>query len=349
MSVYKDLFFPLLRRSDAESAHDATLRLLALAQRLSLGRELLRRIAGEIPEDRVELFGLSFPNVLGVAAGYDKDARVAPGLALLGFGHVEIGTLTPYPQAGNPRPRVFRLPEDRGLINRMGFPNGGVAQALPRLRAWARADRNYILGVSMGKQKETALENAADDYVAVMRAVYKYADYLAINVSSPNTPGLRALQGTTYLRQLLARLREEGKRQAEVHGVTARPLLLKIAPDLSWAEVDVILDVARDEGISGIIATNTSLSRNSLVSERRGEQGGLSGAPLAPRSNEMIAYIHERVGEALPIVGVGGVEKVSDLLAKLEAGAALVQVYTGLVYEGPQLAGRLLRGRGRAT
>ncbi|MCI0398317.1 MAG: quinone-dependent dihydroorotate dehydrogenase [Chloroflexi bacterium] len=342
MTLYKRIIFPLLRRLDAEQVHERTLAALELAQYTSFGHFLLRRLAGPIPRQPVHLFGLTFPNVLGVAAGFDKDARVAAGLALLGFGHVEAGTLTPQPQPGNPRPRLFRLPEDGALLNRMGFPNEGVAAAAPRLAKLAQAGRTFVLGISLGKQKETPLAEAADDYLAVMRAVYPYADYLAINVSSPNTPGLRELQGGAYLDQLLADLAAENQALAET--MAPRPLLLKIAPDLSWPELDDILAAAERRQISGIVATNTTTGRAGLRSPLREETGGLSGRPLATRSNEVIAYIHRQTRGRLPIIGVGGVFTAADAQARLDAGAALVQVYTGLVYEGPGMAGRILRG-----
>jgi dihydroorotate dehydrogenase len=278
-----------------------------------------------------------------VAAGFDKDVRVAAGLGLLGFGHVEVGTLTPAPQVGNPRPRVFRLPADQALINRMGFPNGGVAAAVPRLKALQKRGRDFILGVSLGKQKETPLADAAGDYLKVMRPVYRYADYLAVNVSSPNTPGLRELQGRDYLEQLLEVLVVEGQELAQQEGLQPRPLLLKIAPDLSWAVLDEILQAAVDNNVSGIIATNTTVGRAGLVSAGQEETGGLSGRPLQERSNEIIAYIARQMGDRLPVVGVGGVFNAADVQAKLDAGAVLVQVYTGLVYEGPGMAGRILR------
>lgn len=348
MGFYRRRLFPLLRRLDAERVHDATLRALEAAQATSAGRFLLRSFAGDVPQQPVRAFGLTFPNVLGVAAGFDKDARVMAGLACLGFGHVEVGTLTPYPQMGNPKPRIFRLPADRALINRMGFPNEGVAQAVNRLRAMGAGTAGedgsprVVTGVSLGKQKETPLAEAAVDYIMVMRAVYPYADYLAVNVSSPNTPGLRALQGERYLERLLDRLGEEAEALAEAYG-RRRPLLLKIAPDLTPAELNVILEAALKGGVAGIIATNTTVAREGLRDRRRTEEGGLSGAPLAERSNEMISTIHRQTAGALPIIGVGGVFSAADVRAKLDAGAALVQVYTGLVYEGPGMAGRLLR------
>jgi dihydroorotate dehydrogenase len=343
MKLYQQLIFPLLRRLEAERAHEEALALLEWAQRSPVGRAALRLVAGPLPQRPISLFGLTFPNALGVAAGFDKDARVAAALALLGFGHVEVGTLTPQPQAGNPRPRVFRLPADGALINRMGFPNEGVAAAVPRLRALAAVRRDFVLGVSVGKQKETPLAAAAADYTAVMRAVYPYADYLAVNISSPNTPGLRELQGGQYLDGLLASLQAENGLLAAQHGVRRRPLLVKIAPDLTWPELDGVLTAVLDNGIDGLIATNTTVSRAG-VSDWRAEAGGLSGRPLAARSNEVIAYVWRQTGGRLPVIGVGGVQTADDVHAKLDAGAALAQLYTGLVYEGPGVAGRILRG-----
>lgn len=341
--MYQSVVYPLLSRLEAEKTHEHTLSWLAWAQERPLPRRGLRWLAGEIPSHPVELFGLTFPNVLGVAAGFDKDVRVAAGLAELGFGHVEVGTLTPKPQAGNARPRVFRLPEDRAIINRMGFPNGGVAEAVARLRALRQTRQAFVLGVSLGKQKETPLETAVDDYRHIMREVYRFADYLAINISSPNTPGLRELQGGDYLGQLLAVLQAEGAQLAQKHGVAVRPLLVKIAPDLTWPELDEILATLEAQNVSGIIATNTTLNREGLQSPRKSESGGLSGRPLNQRSTEVIAYIHQQTQGKLPIIGVGGVQTAVDVRQKLAAGASLVQMYTGLVYGGPAIAGQILR------
>ncbi len=341
MMIYKTLLFPIFKRMDAETVHERTVRALSYAQASPPGRAVLRLLAGPLPEQPVKLFGLTFPNVIGMAAGFDKDVYVARGLALLGFGHVEVGTLTPRPQAGNPRPRIFRLPVDEALINRMGFPNGGVETAVSRLKTLNQ--QNFILGVSLGKQKETPLAEAAQDYVTVMRAVYPYADYLAVNISSPNTPGLRDLQGGDYLCHLLRTLMDENERLAQQHPVRKRPLLVKIAPDLTWPELDGILTAVQDCGIDGIIATNTTLSRAGLTHPNQQESGGMSGRPLTARSTEIIAYIYQHTEGSLPIIGVGGIRTAADVRAKLDAGASLVQLYTGLIYEGPAMVGSLLR------
>jgi dihydroorotate dehydrogenase len=342
MTLYKHVFFPILKKFDAEHAHERTLSALAFAQSNTAGRAVLRRLAGELPTQETAVFGLIFPNILGVAAGFDKDVRVAAGLGLLGFGHIEVGTLTPKPQAGNPRPRIFRLPEDEALINRMGFPNGGAATAVPRLKSLAANPHSPIIGVSLGKQKETPLADAADDYLTVMQAVYPYADYLAINISSPNTPGLRDLQGGNYLHHLLHTLMGEKEKLAAETG-KKRPLLVKIAPDLTWPELDDILTAVQDTRINGIIAANTTLSRKTLTNPAKKESGGLSGRPLRARSTEIINYIHRHTGGTLPIIGVGGVRSAADVVEKLNAGASLVQLYSSLIYEGPRLAGTILR------
>lgn len=344
MSLYRQLIFPALSKIDPETTHDLTIRALAYAQGNSLGQALLNQIAGDLPERPVSAFGLQFANELGVAAGFDKNAQVVPGLFRLGFGHVEVGTLTPEAQKGNSRPRVFRLRDDSALINRMGFPNHGAVEVAERLQRYRSNRDGYAVGVSLGKQKDTTLEQAAQDYVLVMDVVYPYADYLAINVSSPNTPGLRDLQSERFLTQLLHALMDGNVALAARYQLPLRPLLLKISPDLTWAQLDRILEAALDVGIGGIVATNTTISRYKLKSTYRGEEGGLSGRPLGQRSNEMIAYIWRHVGDRLSIIGAGGVSTAADVGRKLDAGATLVQMYTGLVYEGPGLAGRILRG-----
>lgn len=343
MNIYKNFAFPLLKTIDPETAHHQTITALELAQHTPPGRELLRRIAGQIPVEPSVVAGLTFPNVLGIAAGFDKDVRVAAGLATLGFGHIEVGTLTPRPQEGNPRPRIFRLPKDEALINRMGFPNCGVLAALPRLKKLAAQERDWILGVSLGKQKETPLADAAADYTHMMQLVYNYADYLAINISSPNTPGLRDLQGGQYLAHLLDTIIAESHTLAQQFGIERRPLFLKIAPDLTDEELDAILNVVLAKEIDALIATNTTLSREGLRSSNRRETGGLSGRPLSQPSTTIIRTIAQKTDGQLPIIGVGGIRTAADVREKLTAGATLVQLYTGLVYEGPAIAGNILR------
>lgn len=341
-SYYEKLFFPAIRHLDPEMAHDRTLNALELAQSNSLGRAMLRSIAGEVPVQPVQVGRLHFPNPLGIAAGFDKDARVVRGLALLGFGHIEVGTLTPRPQPGNPRPRIFRLPADGAVINRMGFPNGGVAAAVPRLRALAEHPHDFVLGVSLGKQKETPLADAAGDYIAVMRAVHAYADYLAVNISSPNTPGLRELQGGRYLERLLGALVAENRGLAAADKPSP-PLWVKVAPDLEPREVDEIMEALVATGVDGIIVANTTLARDGLADQARSEAGGLSGRPLRERATELIGYIHQQMRDALPIIGVGGVGSAAEAREKLDAGAAVVQIYTSMIYGGPGLPGRILR------
>jgi dihydroorotate dehydrogenase len=347
LSPYRHLALPLLARTDPERIHERTLALVAQLQRFSLGRLVLCAAAGACPPRPVTVAGVRFPNPLGVAAGFDKDARVALGLACLGFGHVEVGTLTPRPQAGNPRPRLFRLREDEALINRLGFPNHGVDDAVPRLERLFRRARRPVLGVSLGKQKETPLEEAAEDYGAVLEAVYRWADYLVVNVSSPNTPGLRRLQGRGFLAGLLSSLTGRGAARAAALGVAVRPLLVKVAPDLAPGELEAVLDDALGAGVAGVVATNTTVDREGLRSPLRGEAGGLSGRPLEERSTWVVGEIARLTGGRLPVIGVGGVADPAGARAKLDAGAVLIQVYTGLVYQGPGLAGRLLRDLAR--
>jgi dihydroorotate dehydrogenase len=338
---YKRFLFPFLSRIDPETAHGAAVALLSFVQDRRLGHTILSHITGEIPSRPVQLFGLTFPNVLGVAAGFDKEGTVAQGLANLGFGHVEIGTITPFPQEGNPRPRIFRLPKDGALINRMGFPSLGVEKAILRFDSSTRL--NYIRGISLGKQKETPLETAVDDYIFALRGVLPFADYLAINISSPNTPELRQLQGRKYLGELLGTLTAENKSAAMQLDLRRRPLLVKIAPDLTFSELDEMLQIILDNQVDGVIATNTTIHRDALKDKNRHERGGLSGVPLASRSTEIVRHIAKVTTNQLPIIGVGGIASANDVKEKLDAGASLVQLYTALIYEGPGLAGRILR------
>ena len=343
--LYRGLFRPALFRLEPEQAHRLTLRLLKLAAATPLMLPLLRRVfAPARPPRPVQAFGLTFPNAVGLAAGYDKEAEVIPGLASLGFGHLEIGTLTPRGQPGNPRPRVFRLPPDQAVINRMGFPNRGLQAGLAELRRLPGQQGSYfgrLLGVNLGKNKDTPLEEAAGDYLQLLRAFAPYAGYLAINVSSPNTPGLRRLQSRAALEDLLGQV-AQGRREVLPGLGRPLPVLVKLAPDLEWAEIDDALAAVESSGMDGIIATNTTLGRAGLSHPNAAENGGLSGAPLRVRSSEVIAYIvkHTR----LPVIGVGGIMNAADAREKLDAGAVLVQVYTGMIYAGPGLVREILNG-----
>lgn len=279
-----------------------------------------------------EVFGIKFPSPVGVAAGLDKDAEVPDALGALGFSFVEIGTVTPEPQPGNPSPRLFRLPEDKALINRMGFNNQGAKAAAGRL---AKRRTRVIVGGNIGKNKVTPNAQATSDYLKCYDALYPYVDYFAVNVSSPNTPGLRELQDKEPLEALLTALQ---KKNASMPA--AKPVLLKIAPDLTDDQLDDIIEIVGNTGIAGVIATNTTVSREMILSTRADKveamgAGGLSGMPLSERSTEVIRYLHERSGGRFPIIGVGGIMSPDDALEKLDAGASLVQVYTGFIYEGP--------------
>jgi len=328
-------FRPLLHRLDAEQAHALTLWLIKWAGTFPLTAAWLRSVF-EVTDPRleVEAFGLKFRNPVGLAAGYDKNGVAVKGLSCLGFGHVEIGTVTRRPQVGNPRPRIHRIPEAEALINSLGFPNFGV-EALKLRRGMAGATK---VGVNIGKGKETLPERAAEDYCELLRRVHSQADYVALNVSSPNTPGLRKLQGREFLESLLRAVVEVRD------SLTPRvPLLVKIAPDLTESEIDDVLMAVTTCGVDGVIATNTTLSREGLP--RYAETpGGLSGAPLRARSTEVIRYIARRTEGKLPIIGVGGIAGDEDALEKLRAGARLVQFYTGLVYAGPGLARQINLG-----
>jgi dihydroorotate dehydrogenase len=316
----------VLFRFDPEDVHGLVLGLIRWAGLLPPTYALVQALYGyDDPRLEVEVFGVRFKNRVGLAAGYDKNGVGVRGLSALGFGHIEVGTVTRGFQAGNPRPRVHRVVEADALINSMGFPNDGVNTL--RIR---RGDAR--VGINIGKSKDTPIEQAADDYCALLRQVHSQADYVALNVSSPNTLNLRRLQARDIIEGLL-------KAVAEVRNSLQRriPLLVKIAPDLNEAEVDDVLSAIERAGIDGIIATNTTVSREGVPARYAGLPGGLSGAPLRMRSTEMVRYIARQTGGRLPIVGVGGIASPEDALEKLDAGASLVQVYTGLVYAGPGL------------
>jgi dihydroorotate dehydrogenase len=338
-------FYPMSRsllfRLDPEAAHALSLAAIAQVGRTPGLRAAVAAAFRAPGAEPVDAFGLRFPNRVGLAAGYDKDGDGWRGLACLGFGHIEVGTVTPEPQPGNPRPRVFRLVEARSLINRMGFPGRGARYVAERLRG--RAPGGPVLGVNIGKQKTTPLEEAAGDYEELVEVFAPLADYLAVNISSPNTPDLRRLQERDFLGALLGRV---VARRDEVAARIGRrtPVLVKLAPDLDDGQLATAVEVILASGLDGIIATNTTVGRDGLAHPLAREEGGLSGAALGERSTRVIARIRELSGGALPIIGVGGILGPEDARAKLDAGATLVQIYTGLVYEGPGLVKHILEG-----
>ncbi|MDT7919510.1 MAG: quinone-dependent dihydroorotate dehydrogenase [Meiothermus sp.] len=329
---------PWLFRQDPEGIHERVMLLLAWLGQRGPSLELIRQLFSlRDPRLEVSAFGLRFPNPIGLAAGFDKNAVAVRTWAALGFGHVEIGSVTALPQPGNPRPRLFRLPQDQALINRMGFNNEGAQAVAARL---AHLQETFgrppvPLGINLGKSRVTPLEEAPQDYLQSLSRLWPYGDYFAINVSSPNTPGLRALQDKDRLEELLAAL--AGFVQGQ------KPLLLKIAPDLTWEQIDEILALVEQYRLSGLIATNTTTARSGLQTPID-EVGGLSGKPLRARSLEVLKYLHAQLQGRLPIVSVGGIFSAEDVWERLSNGATLVQVYTGLVYEGPSLLKKLCRG-----
>jgi dihydroorotate dehydrogenase len=359
--MYKSLR-PLLFRLKPETAHHVTLQALRIAASFSLSKRILTQLYKPISRP-VQAFGLTFKNPVGLAAGYDKDAVAIAGLAALGFGHVEVGTVTPRPQPGNPSPRVFRLPEDEAVINRMGFPSRGSEFVQRQLNPYLRESLlekyfgfvpfskksaarmigkgDLILGINLGKNKDTPNDEAVLDYLELLQNFAPYADYLAINISSPNTVGLRQLQGRAALESLLIHLDQQ--RKLEEKKLEKRvPLLVKLAPDLSVVELDDAVDVILNTNMDGIIATNTTLARQGLRSERREESGGLSGSPLRLRSESVLHQIVARVDGRIPIVSVGGIMTPEDARRRLDMGATLVQIYTGLIYYGPGLVKKIL-------
>ena len=325
----------LLFRLDAETAHGVTLKGLDLAGRLGLAK----RLGGGRVEDPVELMGLRFPNRVGLAAGLDKNADHLDALGALGFGFVEVGTVTPKPQPGNPRPRIFRLPEAGAIINRMGFNNAGVDHLVEKIKA-SRYDG--VIGINIGKNLTTPVERAVDDYLACLVKVHAHAHYVTVNISSPNTPGLRNLQFGEHLDQLLGALREEGHRLDRNSGRKV-PLAVKIAPDMDAEEVALVARALSANAMDGVIATNTTLDRKAVAGlPHADEQGGLSGRPVFESSNAVIAELRRQLPE-MPIIGVGGIDSGKAAVAKVAAGADLVQLYSGFIYHGPALVGECAR------
>ena len=336
--MYKLLLRPLLFLFDPESIHYFTVALLRLASKFPGFQRMLSGLFS-IHDARLErkLLGLYFKNPVGLAAGFDKDARLINELASFGFGFIEIGTLTPKPQSGNERPRLFRLPKDEALINRMGFNNEGVLAAVTRLK---KVKPGLIVGGNIGKNKATPNEKAFEDYNYCFEALYPYVDYFVINVSSPNTPNLRELQEKEPLKKLLTQVRDLGNAKEKV-----KPILLKISPDLTASQLDDVIEILKETKTDGVIATNTTISRDGLLTSLESVQtigaGGLSGRPLSVKSNEVISYLRQGLGPNYPIIGVGGIMSVQDTLDKIKAGADLIQIYTGFIYEGPGFIKRI--------
>lgn len=342
--MYKHFLRPVLFLIDAEKVHHLVFRLLAFCGKLP-GVKSLWQTVFQYKHTQLErnLLGIHFKNPVGLAAGFDKDAKLVDELSSFGFGFIEIGTVTPRPQPGNDKPRLFRLKADQALVNRMGFNNGGVAAAAERLK---KRSSPVIVGGNIGKNKLTPNEQAFDDYAACVDALHPYVDYFVVNVSSPNTPGLRELQEKEPLRKLLADVKSLTQTKPN-----PKPVLLKIAPDLSPSQLDDIVEILQQTRTDGVIATNTTVSRDNLRTPKseldRIGNGGLSGKPLTDRSNEVIRYLRTKLGATYPIIGVGGVMTPIDAVEKIKAGADLVQIYTGFIYEGPGLVKRINRALAR--
>jgi len=328
--MYKAILRPILFLIDPEKIHHLAFSSIRFLNKLGLGGLFRSMYVVNHPSLERKLFGLTFPNPVGLAAGFDKDAKLYKELANLGFGFIEIGTVTPKPQDGNPKKRLFRLRAENALINRMGFNNGGVAEAVKRLQKSNRG--KVLIGGNIGKNKITPNEEAVNDYVICFEALFDHVDYFVVNVSSPNTPNLRALQDKEPLTALLHTLQKNNNKRPQ-----RKPILLKIAPDLTNEQLLDIIDIVSETEIDGVIATNTTISREGLVSENKKEMGGLSGKPLTNRATEVIRFLSEKSDKAFPIIGVGGIHSAKDALEKIEAGASLVQLYTGFIYEGPNL------------
>lgn len=328
--MYKRITRPIFFKFDAEKVHNFTFFWLKILHKIPFFSYFIRKKfkVEDLSLER-EVFGIKFPNPVGLAAGLDKNAECFEEFSCFGFGFIEIGTLTPKPQYGNDKKRLFRLIEDSGIINRMGFNNKGVEDAVKRLK---NNNKGVIIGGNIGKNKLTPNENAIDDYLICFHSLFDFVDYFVVNVSSPNTPNLRSLQEKEPLKELLSTLMKENHKKTR-----QKPILLKIAPDLTDSQLLDIIEIVKETKISGVIATNTTLSRENLLSENKKEQGGLSGKPLKNRSTEVIRFLSENSGKSFPIIGVGGIHSVEDAVEKLNAGASLIQLYTGFIYEGPQL------------
>jgi dihydroorotate dehydrogenase len=348
--IYRNVLRPFLFAQDSETIHNRTLRGLGWVSRHPMLTRLTASMYAAPRGCEVNLWGLRFPNPIGVAAGMDKHAEAVPAWAALGFGFSELGGVTWHAQPGNPQPRAFRAIRDRALVNRMGFNNGGAEALALRLDEWRQSGRwpNHPVGINLGKSKITPLEKAADDYAGSFRILWPLAEFFVVNVSSPNTPNLRQLQDKSALDDILAAIQEINASLASSLGTPLKPLLVKVAPDLTFEALDDILGLAGPRKLAGLVATNTTITRPETADDRARrvyeETGGLSGAPLRQRSTEVIRHLHKQTRGALPIIGVGGIFTADDAWEKLAAGASLLQVYTGMVYEGPSIARSIVRG-----
>lgn len=341
MAGMYSVFRPLLFRLNPETAHDIVVQSIGLMGRIHpLNQYLVDTCRGPLPSIPVEAMGLSFPNPVGLAAGLDKDAKAVDGLAALGFGFLELGTVTPLPQSGNPRPRMFRLPSAQALVNRMGFNSGGLNLFLERL---GQQHQQAIIGINLGRNAVTSNEDAWRDYLTGLRAVYRVADYVTINISSPNTKGLRDLQERDTLDGLIARLKAEQSQLADLHQKYT-PIAVKISPDLDTESIARIAEVLTLRGIDGIVATNTTISRplDAEAHPQASQAGGLSGAPLATLSHRVITELRQHTPPEFPVIGVGGIMDAASAQAAFSAGATLVQLYSGLIYRGPALVKEIL-------
>lgn len=340
--LYRRMAKPIFFKMDPERAHHLVIDGMHSAARLPGGAAALKAMYGvtETPDLAVDLFGLHFPTPVGLAAGLDKNAQAVTGFSSIGFGFMEVGTVTPKGQPGNELPRLFRLPSDEALINRMGFNNEGAEAMADRLRRLSK--RPIPVAVNIGRNKITPNEEAHEDYRRCIRTLYPYADFFVVNISSPNTPDLRSLQHGSGLAFLLEQVKEEMAVQGAERG--SKSLLVKIAPDVTEAELEAMVETLTNAGVDGIIATNTTVSRNGLTHRNAGETGGLSGKPLRDRSTEIIRQIYRQTGGKLPIIGSGGIFDSRDAYAKIRAGASLVEIYTALIYEGPEVNRKLHAG-----
>ena len=343
--LYEKLIRPVLFLQDPEKAHDSGIAVLRLVREWGALCRIMERWNLVRTQKPIELFGLTFPNAVGLAAGMDKNGVCWQAGAAFGFGHVEIGTITFQKQPGNPRPRVFRYPKEEAIINRLGFNNEGAPTVAERLAKYSRRHkrRQMLLGINIGKSKTVPLENAAEDYLASFRLLADFADYFTINISSPNTPGLRKLQDKELLRGFLGPLIEAKKDRAQKMGESAIPMLVKIAPDLSFRQIDYILEVITELGFDGVVATNTTTQFPPALNNIA-ETGGLSGKPLEKRSTQIVKYINSATEGKMPIIGVGGIHDVESASRKMDAGARLIQIYTGFVYRGPFTPKVIARG-----